>query len=166
MGEEKAKRKYASSDVYESFQRTYVQNEDKEVGLLAFPTELLLRLLDILLELTDSVLERRPRVVDLVNDENVLADQVGHLQGAEIQPLCAGDLGTGDFLGVAATEVLVERQTDGLNGDVRITLALEERPACTIESGSPTTDPLCSVVSLERTGGFERGRSHHRRWRS
>lgn len=105
-----------------------MQNKDKEVGLLALPTKLLLRQLDILLELTDGILERRPRVVDLIDDEDVLANQVGHLQRAHIQPLCAGDLGTGDFLGVAATEVLVERQADGLDGDVRIAGALQERP--------------------------------------
>lgn len=124
-----------------------MQNENKEVGLLALPTKLLLRKLDILLKLTDGILERRPRVVDLIDDENVLADQVGHLQRAEIQPLCAGDLGTGDFLGVAATEILVEGQADGLDGDVGITLALEERPARRVKS---VQGPLLySVVSLD-----------------
>lgn len=106
--------------------QTYVQNEDEEVGLLALTAELLLGNLDILLELAHGVLEGCAGVIDLVHDQNVLADQVGHLEGAHVEPLGAGDLGAGNLLGIAATEILVEGETDGLDGDVGVAGALEE----------------------------------------
>jgi len=106
-----------------------VQDEDEEVSLLALTTKLLLRQLDILLQFTDSVFQGGTGVIDLVDNQNVLADQVGHLEGAHVQPLSTGDLGTGDFLGITAAEVLVQRETDGLDGNVGVTGALKERPA-------------------------------------
>lgn len=104
-----------------------MNNVDEEVCLLAFTAELLLRNLDILLELADGIFEGRTGIVNFVNNENVLANEVGHFQRAKVQPLCAGNLGSGDFFGVTATQVLVKRQTDGLNGNVRLAGALQER---------------------------------------
>lgn len=94
-----------------------MQHEDAEARLLALAAELLLRLDDVLLELFDGVLERGSRVIDLVNDEDVLADQVRHLEGGEVEPLCAGDFRAGLLDGVGA-EGFVEGETDGLDGDV------------------------------------------------
>jgi hypothetical protein len=51
-----------------------VQDEDGESGLLSGAPELLGGSIDILLQLADGVLESCACVVDLVNDENVLAD--------------------------------------------------------------------------------------------
>jgi hypothetical protein len=103
-----------------------VQDKDEEVGLLAFAAELLLGQLDVLLQFADGIFQGGAGVIDLVDDQDVLADQVGHLEGAQVEPLSTGDLGAGDLLGIAAAEVLVEGQTDGLDGDVGVTGALEE----------------------------------------
>lgn len=104
--------------------------EDKDVELclvrqlgLSKPLGLLL---DVLLELLHSVLERRPGVVDLVNNQDVAAEEVSLGQRAEVQPLCAGDLGAGSLLGGVGREGLVEGKTDGLDGDVVRAGALEE----------------------------------------
>jgi hypothetical protein len=40
--------------------------------------------------------------------------------------LGAGDLGAGDLLGIATAEILVEGETDGLDGNVGVAGALEE----------------------------------------
>lgn len=107
---------------------TYVEDEDREGGLLALATKLLLRLLDILLQLTNGILKRCPGVVDLIDDQDVLSNQVGHLQGAQIEPLRASDLGTGSLFGiVTAAQILIQRETNSLDGDVRLASALQER---------------------------------------
>jgi hypothetical protein len=72
-----------------------VQHEDRKGSLLALPSQLALCLLDVLLQLPNRVFQRRPGVIDLVYDEHVLANQVGHLQTAEVEPLSAGDFGSG-----------------------------------------------------------------------
>ena len=113
-----------------SLKDTHVQHEDGEVGLLALATKLLLSNQNILLELAHSVLESGPGVVNLINNEDVLANQVGHLQGAQVQPLCAGHLGARDFLGIATAKILVEGQTNSLDRDVGITRTLEEGSVC------------------------------------
>jgi hypothetical protein len=105
---------------------TYVENIDEKVSLLALTTELLLRLLNILLELAHGILKSCPGVIDLIDDQDVLANQVGHLERAQVQPLSAGDLGAGDLLGITAAVILVEGQTDSLDGDVGVTGTLEE----------------------------------------
>lgn len=104
-----------------------MQNKDEEVGLLALAAELLLGNLDILLELAHGILEGSTGVIDLIDNQNILANQVGHLEGAHVEPLCAGDLGTGDLLGITTAKILVERETDGLDGNVGVAGALEER---------------------------------------
>lgn len=105
---------------------TYVKHKDEEVSLLALTTQLLLRRLNVLLEFPNGIFQRRPGVIDLVHDEDVLSDQVVHLQRAQVQPLCASDLCTRNLFGVAATQVFVERQTDSLDGNVGLTGALQE----------------------------------------
>ena len=95
-----------------------VQHEDAEAGLLALAAKLLLCLDDVLLELLDGVLKRCPCVVDLVNDQDVLADQVRHLERREIEPLCAGDFGAGLFDWVSA-EGFIQGEANGLDGDIR-----------------------------------------------
>lgn len=75
-----------------------VQDKDRESGLFGGAAELLSSLIDVLLQLAHGVLESGAGVVDLVNDEDVLADQVGHLERRQIEPLRTGDLGAGDLL--------------------------------------------------------------------
>lgn len=103
-----------------------MENEDGERGLLVLTSSLALGLLDILLEFAHRILERSPCIIDLVNNKHILADQVCHLETAQIQPLCAGDLRSGRFDGIVS-EGFVERQADGLNGDVGGARLLEER---------------------------------------
>lgn len=106
-----------------------MEHKDAELGLLgaanADP-----RLLDVLLQLLDRVLQRRTGVVHLVHDQDVLAHQVLHLaQGAEVEPLGAGDAGAGSLNHGRAGDLgegLVEREADGLDGDVGAAVALEE----------------------------------------
>lgn len=110
-----------------------MEDEDAELGGVS-GAEPLPGGLDVLLELLNGVLEGGPGVVDLVNDEDALADEVLHLaEGAEVQPLGAGDLGAGDLGdargGVAAVGIgqgLVEGEADGLDGDVGASWLLEE----------------------------------------
>lgn len=77
-----------------------MQDKDVEVGGFVLTTELLRGLLHILRQLLHSVLERCPGIIDLINDQDVLADQVRLVDGGEIEPLGAGDLGAGGLLGV------------------------------------------------------------------
>ena len=106
---------------------THVENVDEEVGLLALTAKLLLGLLDVLLEFAHGILQSCAGVVNLVDNQDVLANQVGHLQRAQIEPLGAGHLGANGLLGITTTKILVERQTDSLDGDVGLAGALEER---------------------------------------
>lgn len=88
---------------------TYMQNKHIKLSRLALPTERLLGRLNILHQLTNRILQRRPRIINLIDNQDILADQVGHLQRTQIQPLRARDFGSRDFLCVAAAEVFVER---------------------------------------------------------
>lgn len=103
-----------------------MEDEDGELGLLAF-AEGLTGSLNILLELLDGVLEGGAGVINLIDDEDALADKVLHgTKGSKVEPLGAGNLGTG-LLNDIVTERLVERETDGLDGDVGRAGALKER---------------------------------------
>lgn len=105
---------------------TYVQNKDGEVGLGLVSAHPLPRGLNILLELLDGVLQGGAGIVNLVDDEDVLADEVLHgAEGGHVEPLGAGDLGAG-LLDLVVAERLVEGQTDGLDGDVGGAGLLEE----------------------------------------
>lgn len=107
-----------------------MKHEDAKLGLGRVGPHPQPRSLNILLQLPNRVLERRPRVVHLVHDENVLAYQVLHLaQRAHVEPLGAGDLGTRDLDLDGAGDLgegLVEGEADGLDGDVGAVVALEE----------------------------------------
>ena len=103
-----------------------VQYKNAEACLLALTTQLLLCLDDVLFQLLDGVLEGRSCVVDLINNENILANQVRHLEGGEVEPLCAGDFGTRLLDGVGA-EGLIEGEADGLDGNVGRPRLLQER---------------------------------------
>lgn len=103
-----------------------MEDENSELGLITL-AEGLASGLDILLELLDGVLKGGTGIVDLIDDEDTLANKVLHgTQGSKIEPLGAGDLGTG-LLDDIVTEGLVEGETDGLDGDVGRAGALEER---------------------------------------
>ncbi len=64
-----------------------------------------------------GVLQRRAGIVDLVNDQDALADEVVHLtERAEVEPLRTGDLGARLLLDGARGETLVKGQADSLDG--------------------------------------------------
>lgn len=95
-----------------------MEDEDAELGLGLLAAHALAGSLDVLFQLLNRVLERGPGVVNLVDDEDALAHEVVHFaQGREVEPLGAGDL-FADGLNLCVAEGLVERQADGLNGDV------------------------------------------------
>lgn len=120
---------------------TYVQNKDAELGLGLVSPQALAGELDVLLELLDGVLEGSAGIVDLIDDEDALADQVLHLaQGAEIKPLSAGNLSTQSLHLAVVAQGLVERQTDGLDGDVGRAGLLEEGSKDTSGNIATTAD--------------------------
>lgn len=112
-----------------------VEYEDAELGL-SLHTELLSCGLDVLLQLLDGILERSPGVVDLINDEDTLANEVLHAaQTTEVKPLCAGDgvanllnsTGCGSTaLGVCLGKLFVQGEADSLDGNVGRSGSLEE----------------------------------------
>lgn len=112
-----------------------VQDKDADLGLgnlLALGTELLGLELEILGELADSVSESAAGVVDLIDNEDVAADE-GGLGRVKVEPLGLDDLGFGGDGGLVVLvvslpdlEVLVEGEADGLDGDVLVVLLLEE----------------------------------------
>lgn len=111
-----------------------MQHKDAKLGLgvLALEAQLLPGGLDVLLQLLDGVLEGGAGVVDLVDDEDLLAYEVLHLaEAGQVQPLGACDLLArllDDAVAVGAAEGLVEGEADGLDGDVGAPWLLEEGP--------------------------------------
>lgn len=140
-----------------------VQDEDEEVCLLGGAAQVLRGRLDVLLELAHGVLERGPGVVDLVDNEHVLSDQVGHLQRGEVEPLGAGDLCAWDLFGGVCAERLVERETDGLDRDVGVAGLLKERAGGVVRLGERQIVQSCMFCC---TGEYGQARNHHRQWRS
>lgn len=112
-----------------------VKDKDTDLGLgdlLALSAELLGLELEILGQLTDGVGEGAAGVVDLVDNEDVAADE-GGFGRVKVEPLGLDDLGLGCdgglvvlVAGLPDLEVLVEGETDGLDGDVLVVLLLEE----------------------------------------
>lgn len=108
---------------------THMEDKDAELGLGGIGAHLEPGDLDVLLQLLDGVLERGAGVVDLVDDQDALADQVGHgAEAGQIEPLGASDLGAGLLFDVVSRQALVEREADGLDRDVGRAGLLEERP--------------------------------------
>lgn len=73
-----------------------VQHEYREFCL--FVSTLLLSCdLDVFFQFSDSILECCSSIVHLINNQNILADQIRHLERGEVEPLCPCDLCTGGF---------------------------------------------------------------------
>lgn len=112
-----------------------VQDKDADLGLgdlLTLGTELLRLELEILGELANSVGKSAASVVDLIDDEDVAADE-GGFGRVKVEPLGLDDLGLGGdgglvvlVVGLPDLEVLVEGEADGLDGDVLVVSLLEE----------------------------------------
>lgn len=105
-----------------------MKNKDGKLrlGLVAF--HLLAGSLDILLQLADGILEGGAGVVYLVDNEDALANEVLHVaERSQVEPLGAGHLGAGGLDVRVLTELLVEGEADGLDGDVGGAGLLEER---------------------------------------
>jgi hypothetical protein len=106
-----------------------VEDKDGKGRLLTLAAALLDGRLDVLFQLADGVLEGCARVVDLVDNEDVLANQVGHFQRRQVEPLGARDLCAGllDLCVVARAQLLVQREANGLDGDVGRVVLFEKR---------------------------------------
>jgi hypothetical protein len=116
-----------------------VEDKDAKLGLgsRSALAHALTSNLNILLKLLNSVLEGCSGIVDLVNDKDSLSDEVLHLaESGQVEPLCSGDL-CARGLDLIVAERLVERETDGLDGDVGRAGLLEERSEDS--SGNVTT---------------------------
>jgi hypothetical protein len=102
-----------------------MQHEDAEMRLLV-GAKLDSSFLNVLLQLFHGILEGSPGVVDLVNDQDALADQVvDRAQGAEVKPLGASNLRAG-LLDNVGGKALIQRQANGLDGNVGVAGLLEE----------------------------------------
>ena len=75
-----------------------MQHENAKRSLLRRSSQNLCRLLDILLQLTNSIFESSTCVIDLVDDQHALANQIGHLEAAKVEPLRTRHSGTNLFL--------------------------------------------------------------------
>lgn len=112
-----------------------MKDKDTDLGLgdlLALGAELLGLELEILGQLTDSIGEGAAGVVDLVDNEDVAADE-GGFGRVKVEPLGLDDLRLGGdrglvvlVVGLPDLEILVEGEADGLDGDVLVVLLLEE----------------------------------------
>ena len=136
-----------------------MEHEDAKGGLLPFAALLARDGVNVLLQLLDRVLERGARVVDLVDDQDVPADEVRHGQRAQVQPLRARDGLAGLLDAVRLAQVLVEREPDSLDWDVGGAGLLEERP---IEPEQPR--PAGKRPLGLRTARCAPGHSPRRQW--
>lgn len=85
----------------------------------------------ILLKFSYGVFQSRPSVIHFVNYQYVLADQVGHLKGRQVEPLGSSNLGPRRFDRVgwlSGGKLLIEGKADGLNRDVGSRWSFEKRP--------------------------------------
>lgn len=108
-----------------------MEDKDSKLGLLnqLWLSRLSSLLLDVLDQFLDGILERSSGIIDLVDNQDVLAQEVGVAQRGKVQPLGARDLSTRHLLWASwlGGKSLVERETDGLDGDVGRPGLLEER---------------------------------------
>lgn len=105
-----------------------MEDKDAKLSLGLITTHFLAGLLNVLLKLLDGILESGTGVIDLVDNQDALTNKVLEgTQGSHVEPLSTGDLGSGGLnLGVVS-ELLVQGQTNGLDGDVGRAGLLEER---------------------------------------
>ena len=118
-----------------------MEDKDTELGLGLVTTHLLAGLLDILLELLDSIFKSGTSIIDLVDNQDALTNEVlERTKGSQIEPLGTGNLGSGSFnLGIIS-ELLVQGQTNGLDGDVGRAGLLKERSQDTGRDVTTTSD--------------------------
>lgn len=128
---------------------TYMQNEYREDGLLPLVAQFLSGELNIFLQFLDRIFQRRPRIIDLIHDQDPLPDQVLHLpQTRQVNPLSSSDFGPG-LLDLARSvggrrvggrEGFVEGQADGLDRDVGGAGLLEKGSQNSSRHVATTTD--------------------------
>lgn len=117
-----------------------MQYKDAEFGL-ALHAKLLPGSLDVLLQLLDGVFEGGSCVIDLVDDEDLLADQVLHLaQAGEVQPLCPSHNLARLLDNIVGSQLLVQGKTNGLDRNVGVAGFLEEGAEDTCRYVTATAD--------------------------
>ena len=79
--------------------KTYMQHKDAEGRLALFSklSHLSSCFFNVFRQFANRVLESRPRIIHLVYNEDVFANQILHLQTREIQPLCSRYFGARCF---------------------------------------------------------------------
>lgn len=132
---------------------SHLKDKDEEVGLLVGAAKLNGSLLDVLLELGDGVLQGGAGVVNLVDNQDVLADKIRVLDGAEVEPLGARDGVANGLLGALVGELLVQREADRLDGDVGASGRLEERAQDARGDVSSASDTVAGGQRGAASGG-------------
>lgn len=103
-----------------------MKHKNAKLRLRRISPNLLPRNFNILLQLLNRILQRRPRIIHLIHDQHALAHQIRHLaQRRKVQPLRPGDLGA-RRLDLVVAKRLVQGEPDGLDGDVGTAGLLEE----------------------------------------
>jgi hypothetical protein len=108
-----------------------MQHENRKLCFLSFPSLLLAYRCHILFQLFDRVIQSCPRIINFIDNQDVLSNQVFHLQRGEIKPLGACDLCANLFDGVS-TKLFVEGETDGLDRNVGMAGLFEKRAIDTL----------------------------------
>lgn len=111
-----------------------MQHENTKPRISASTGHISSRSLNILLQLLNCILQRCPRVVHLIHNQYVFANETRHLQCRQVEPLGTCDFCSWRFnrlVWVAARgEGFVEGKADGLDGDIRRGGAFEEGTVC------------------------------------
>lgn len=105
-----------------------MEDKDAKLSLGLITAHFLAGLFNVLLKLLDGILESGTGVINLVDNQDALANKVlERTKGSQVKPLGTGDLGSGSLnLGIVS-ELLVQGQANGLDGDVGGAGLLEER---------------------------------------
>ena len=103
-----------------------MENKNAESRLLLSSPELLPRHFHVFLQLPDSIFQGGSCIIDLIDDQYVFADQIGHFEGGKVKPLSPSDFGTRLLHRPIFTKVLVEREPNSLYRDICRSWAFDE----------------------------------------
>lgn len=141
LSQKSVKSSFRILDALRQSAATYMEDKDAKLSLGLITTHLLTGLLNILLELLDGILESGTGVIDLIDNQDALANKVlERTKGSQVEPLGTGDLGSGSLnLGIVS-ELLVQGQANSLDGNVGRAGLLEERSEDTGGNVTTTSD--------------------------
>lgn len=140
-----------------------MENKDAKSRLLLSSPELLPRCLHVFFQLLDSVLQGGPCVIDLIDDQDVFADQIGHFEGGKVKPLSPSDFGTRLLHRPIFTKILVEGEPNSLYRDIRRSWAFDEGTSTPMREEScngglrQLPQDACRNVAAPADGDYEIG---------